>query len=172
MLDKLDKKQKIKLAAAIVMLAIASAVTTWRFMQSRDSGPPVDFFYDLSERELFTAPKDAIPPIRGINDEQEDGVRAVVIAADGNPKTRGARKIVYLETNSPQLKAALVARNQAMARGEKIRGFDRQFVRANTMVRAPDEQQWYSITSQEGLDIVSALNQPGPDGKYPVICQP
>ncbi len=172
-MSNLDKKQRAKLIFAAVTFGLAVGALAWQFAGG-GRGEPVDYFYDLSERELFTAPKDAVPPIRGVNDEIEDGVRAVVIALDGNPRTRdrSALKVAYLETNSPELKLMFTQRRDVMEQGGQGMAFDRNFVRAHTLVRAPDGDEWFSIMSDEGADIVAVIAEPGPDGKVPVICIP
>ena len=53
---------------------------------------------------MFVATKSFVPPIQGINDEKQDGVRAVVIALDGDCSNSSSRKIAYLEMYSPELK--------------------------------------------------------------------
>ena len=69
----------------------------------------LEYFYDESEQKLFTAPAGSIPPIKGINDDQLDGVRAIVIAPKGKRGDESAHRIAYLEKWSPQLKQHLEA---------------------------------------------------------------
>jgi hypothetical protein len=50
------------------------------------------------------APRTRVPPIPGINNEEPDGMRAIVISTSGNPKDK---KIAYLEKYAPELKTTI-----------------------------------------------------------------
>ena len=75
-----------------------------RFFRQDDGVSEKTYFYDLSEKKLFTAARTSVPPIKGINDAVEDGVRAVVISTTGNCRDKSCLKVAYLETFSPELK--------------------------------------------------------------------
>jgi hypothetical protein len=64
-----------KLVVAVLMLGIAG-VLLWRFIHERPEVSEKAFFYDLSKQKLFTGPRTGVPPIKGIDDAQEDAVRA------------------------------------------------------------------------------------------------
>ena len=68
----------MQLTAALAMMTAAGFFfyNSWR----ANAAGPKAFFYDLSKGELFTADANLIPPIRGVDNAEEDGVRAVVIA--------------------------------------------------------------------------------------------
>ena len=86
------RKQNLQWMAAVVLIAVAS----WRLwiVFRSDSGPSEKaWFYDLSEKKLFVAERGLVPPIRGMNDAQEDGVRAVVVAPPGKCDEASARRI-------------------------------------------------------------------------------
>jgi len=102
----MNKSNSLKLALAVALLGAASCMLA-RSLR-RDSGVVEQtFFYDLSEKKLFAVSREALPPIRGLNDAQEDAVRAVVISISGNPKDKASRKIAYLEKYAPELKERL-----------------------------------------------------------------
>src|SRR5688572_3628916 len=102
----MNKGNVLKLAFALVLLC-GAAVMAWRFLRQNDGTTENTFFYDMSEKKLFAAPREALPPIRGLNDTEEDAVRAVVIAPSGNLKDVAARKIAYLEKYAPEFKRQL-----------------------------------------------------------------
>src|ERR1700754_4440912 len=84
---EMNQRAKIQLTAAIAMLAIASLgfVQHWR----NSTRGAQAYFYDLSKGALFVASADLIPPIRGIDNAEEDGVKAVVIETKpDDPKSR------------------------------------------------------------------------------------
>src|SRR5206468_12366481 len=87
----------IKLGLALSMLGVAGFFM-FRFLHQDDAVSEKTYFYDLSEKKLFTAPRTLVPPIKGINDAIEDGVRAVVISTTGNCREKSSLKVAYLET--------------------------------------------------------------------------
>lgn len=162
-----DRSQALKLLLAGLLLALAG-VAWLRWGGSSSSGTDRAWFYDLSEGRLFTAPRTAIPPIRGLNDDREDAVRAVVISTNGNPRDRAARTIAYLETCSPELKRQMEA---ARAAGESP-PMGRGLAQAHRFVRRLHDRQWYPLTSPEAERIVSEWLTVGPNGGPAVICPP
>jgi hypothetical protein len=161
------RTQTLKLIGAALLLAAAGMIW-FRWGGGAGSGTDRTWFYDLSEGRLFTAPRSAIPPIRGLNDAQEDAVRAVVISTNGNPRDRSARTIAYLETYSPELKRQM---ETARAAGEApVMG--RGMAQAHRFVRRLQDRQWYPLTSPEAERIVSEWLTAGPNGGPAVICPP
>ena len=106
----LKKEQKKQLTLAGVLFGLA---IMFFFLFNRAAPEPMEFFYDESEEVLFEAPAGSIPPIRGINDNVVDGVRAIVIAPKGKSRDASARRIAYLEKWSSQLKQQLEAAAKA-----------------------------------------------------------
>src|SRR5512133_1094129 len=101
----MNSRNVCKILVAVVLLGVAAFGIT-RFY-SRDEGVSEEtFFYDLSEKKLFAASREELPPIRGINDAQEDAMRAVVISR-GNPKDKSTHTIAYLERYAPELKQSI-----------------------------------------------------------------
>ena len=128
------------------------------------------YFYDLSQQKLFAAPRSSVPPIRGIDNAEEDGVRAIVISENGNPADRKHRRIAYLEKYTPQLKAQFEAIQRDGAGATN--SLRREDVPASTLVRRLTDRDWYPMNSAEGEKIVAEWNVPGPNGTYPVVCVP
>jgi hypothetical protein len=156
-----------KLALALLLLAVA-ALSLARFARHHRGASDLAFFYDQSEGRLFTAPRTAIPPIRGLNDAEPDAVRAVVISTNGQPRDKAARTIAYLEKYSPELKQQMEA---AQASGESP-AMGRSLAQAHRFVRRPHESRWHSLASPEGEQIVNAWITAGPAGQPAVICTP
>ena len=69
------EKKQLTLAGMLFALAILFFV-----LFSSPERKALEYFYDESEQKLFTAPTGSIQPVKGINDDQLDGVRAIVIA--------------------------------------------------------------------------------------------
>ena len=93
-----NEKKQLTLAGVLFGLAILFFV-----LFSSPEREALEYFYDESEQKLFTTSTGSIPPIKGINDDQFDGVRAIVIAPKGRCGDESVRRIAYLEKWSPQL---------------------------------------------------------------------
>jgi hypothetical protein len=162
----MKKSNALKLALAMGLLGGATFMFT-RFLRSENGVSEQTFFYDLSEQKLFAASREALPPIRGLNDAAEDAVRAVVIAPDGNSKAPASRRIAYLEKYAPEFKQQLAkvrtGQAEALPRGQR---------NAFRFVKRLQDAEWHAVSSPEGEKILSEWNVPGPDGKYPVVCVP
>jgi hypothetical protein len=155
-----------KVLLAVVLLA-GAGFGFYRFFRSDTGVSEKTFFYDLSEKKLFAAPRESLPPIRGLNDTQEDAVRAVVICTSGNPDDPANRKIAYLEKYAPELKHALqeVRAGKAEPLPSKIRNGYR-------FVKRAEDEEWHAVNSPAGEKILNGWNVAGPDGKQPVVCVP
>ncbi len=162
----MKRSNALKLALAVGLLGGAIFMFT-RFLRSENGVSEQTFFYDLSEKKLFAASREALPPIRGLNDADEDAVRAVVIAPDGNSKDPASRRIAYLEKYAPEFKQQLAkvrtGQAEALPRGQR---------NAFRFVKRLQDAEWHAVSSPEGEKILSEWNVPGPDGKYPVVCVP
>ena len=162
----MSKATVAKLVLVIVLLA-GAAFGFYRHFNAPTGISELNFFYDLSEKKLFTASREALPPIRGLNNEEEDAVRAVVICTVGNPDDPANRQIAYLEKYAPELKASLeqVREGKAEPLPSKIRNGYR-------FVKLADQEKWHAANSPEGTKILNGWNVAGPDGKQPVVCVP
>lgn len=164
---QLNKENSKKLILALVIFGIA-AFFFIRFANREDGYSEKTFFYDISEEELFAAQRSAVPPISGLNNEQKDAVRAVVISTNGSPEDKTSWKISYLEMYSPELKKQFEA-TQAGGPSPQI---GRAASQSHRFVRRVNDRQWYSLISPEGEKIVSEWLTDGPNGGPAVICTP
>jgi hypothetical protein len=161
-----NRNNAVKLASALAILAVAG-VLFWRYAQDSAGDSEKSFFYDLSERKLFVAARSAIPPIRGVNDAQADGVRAVVVSTNGRPEAKATWRVAYLETNTPELKQDLENARAAGTPPAIGRGAAQQF----RLVKRPDDRDWVSLATPEGEQIVAEWTTWGGD-QPPVVCNP
>jgi len=160
------------LVLAIVLLA-GAAFRFSHYLGERAQAGENAYFYDLSERKLFVAPRTLVPPIRGINNDEPDGMRAIVISTSGNPKDKTSQKIAYLEKYAPELKQQFEAMQSGQETGARSgshisRGAAQSFI----FVRRLNEETWYPVSSTEGEKIMTEWQVPEPDGKTPVVCVP
>lgn len=126
------------------------------------------FFYDVSAQRIFAAPRNALPPIRGVDGPDEDAFRAMVISTNGKPSDRRSWHVAYLEKYSPELKtkmAAAHASDTGLAMG-------RMEAQGHRFVRRLTDTEWHAMTTDEADAIVSGWARPGPDGITPVVCSP
>ncbi len=155
---------KLVLAVALLGAAVFMVV---RFLRKGDGISEQTFFYDLSEKKLFAAPRDALPPMRGINDAEEDAVRAVVVSMGDNSKNKTGQRIAYLEKYAPEFK--LQIEKARVGQGDPLPRSARSNYR---FVRRVDDVEWHVVSSPEGEKILTEWNVAGPDGKFPVVCVP
>ena len=157
----------VKLFFAVVLFGVAG-LSIWRFVRDNTGPSEKAFFYDLSEKKLFTGSRKAIPPIKGLNDSTEDGVTGVVISTTGDPRDKKSWKIAYLEKYSPELKAAM---EKAQITGEAPE-IGRGLAQKLRFVRTEQDPMWYSLDTTEGEKIVGQWAVSGPNGITPVVCAP
>lgn len=162
----MNKSNAFKLGLALVFLGGAGYMAYRHFQQDDGIGENT-FFYDLSEKKLFAAPREALPPIRGLNDAEEDAVRAVVISSTGNPKDKSDQKIAYLEKYAPELKQRI-----EQARSGTAEPMPRDARNAYRFVKRVEDYEWHALNTPKGEKILTEWNVPGPDGKYPAVCVP
>lgn len=162
----MNRSNIFKLVLAVALLGGAGIMFA-RFLRQNDGITEKTFFYDLSEKKLFATAREDIPPIRGLNDAEEDAVRAVVIAPNGNAKDEGDRKVAYLEKYAPEFKQQV-----EKARTGQADPLPRNARNGFRFVKRVDDSEWYVASSPEGQKILNEWNIAGPDGKFPVICVP
>jgi len=162
----MKKSQALKVLLALLLLAGAGFVLYRSFSQDHGVSEKT-FFYDLSERKLFAASREELPPIRGLNGTEEDAVRAVVISVNGNSNDKASRKIAYLAKYAQQLKQHLekvrAGQAEAMPRGSRDK---------YRFVKRLADSEWHAVNTPEAEKIMGEWNVAGPDGKYPVVCTP
>ncbi len=136
-----------KVGLAVAALVIAGGI--WLLTGGgAGSDAPGTYFYDLSEKEFYPAPRGAFAPLEGIGGESGDGVEAIVVYCPecGLEKKR----IAYLKTHTPAYKRKYEA---ARAAGTKIEGLTRQYDLENTLVKRVDGEEWHNGTSPEAVKI-------------------
>ena len=155
-----------KVVVAVLLFA-GAGFGFYRFFSKKSDISQKAYFYDLSEKKLFAASREALPPIRGLNGADEDAVRAVVICPPGSPDVPANRSIAYLEKYSPELKQNL--QEVRVGKAEPMRSKLRNAYR---MVARAQDEKWFPANSPEGEKILNGWNIAGADGKYPVVCTP
>jgi hypothetical protein len=167
-----NKKAVLMLVFAMVLLT-GAGFRFARFFREGGSSDGLAYFYDVSERKLFVASRTLVPPIRGINDGELDGMRAVVVSASGNPRDKTSQKVAYLEKYAPELKQQL----ESMQSGQELAAppagrISRSAAQSFTFVRRVNDETRYTVNSSEAEKIMTEWQVPGPDGKTPVVCAP
>jgi hypothetical protein len=162
-----SKSDLAKITVAIAILALAVLLTV-RFWRSDDGVSDQAFFYDLSAGKLFTANRTRVPPIPGVDNQEEDAARAVVISTTGRPEDKSSWKIAYLERYSPELKrqmeeAQRTGGSPSMSRSQAL---------AHRYVRRLADPEWVPMNSPEAELIVTEWATPTESGAIPVICAP
>ena len=156
-----SRKKQMKIVAACGLLLAAGVIgaTRWRGAFDNGEADPKVFFYDLSEKRLYTLPRGSVPPDKGIGGESEDGVHAVVVAPANAIKDESKRRIAYLETYTPELheKLAAIAAAKKAGKGAGVKGpsGDDPFVLKNTLVRRENESEWHDMTTPEARKTIS-----------------
>lgn len=157
----------IKLGLSLLLLGLAVGLFL-KYGRSQSGHSEQAFFYDLSEKRLFVAAREAVPPIQGLNDSQHDGVRAIVISTNGNPRDKTSWQVAYLETCSAELKRQI---EMARASGSSP-PMGRSRAITHRLVKRPNDPQWFPINSPEAERIVSQWQSAGPNGGPATICVP
>ena len=168
---------KFGVAAVLAVLAVTFVTQrVGRFRNHGEDGAAV-WFYDQSEKRLYEAPRDTIPPAEGIGGPRGDGVRAIVVAFRAEQGDPRKRRIAYLETNTPELKTLLEKIKAARAVGQAFAGpvpaRDSDYFLTNSLVKSPAESEWHASNSPEGQQLTTAWRSwRGPDGQPPIVCVP
>jgi len=162
----MKKSQLPQLLLAVILLA-GAGFGFYRFLRNDSGISEQTFFYDLSAKKLFAAPREALPPIRGVDSPEADAVRAIVICISGNLAKEADRRIAYLEKYTPELKQSL-----ELVRAGKAEPLPRGQRKGYVFVKRAEDNDWFRSDSPEGEQIITGWNVPGPDGKMPVVCVP
>jgi hypothetical protein len=162
----------MKVIAALLAIGLAGSFL-YQFYGKRHTGEPLSYFYDLSQEALFVAPKSSVPPMRGIDNDKEDAVRAVVIAKDGNCDNPKSREIAYLEMYSPELKAQFESfRQKDVSHHSSRQTLSRSQAKAHHFVQKPGDSRWYPIESRRGIEITEGWRRSAPQGSPFSVCVP
>ena len=157
---------------AVVLIALA-ALRFAAFLREGRQPAENAYFYDLSARKIFVAPRTSVPPIRGIDNDEPDGMRAIVVSASGNPRDKAGQKVAYLEKYAPELKQQL----EAMQTGHEVSNtsgsrISRAAAQSLRFVRRLSDETWYPVNSAEAEKIMTQWQVAGPAGTRPVVCVP
>src|SRR5262245_924474 len=170
--QRVNKKTTLMVGLAMILITVA-AFRFAAFLREGRQAAENAYFYDLSARKIFVAPRTSVPPIRGIDNHELDGMRAIVVSASGNPKDKASRKIAYLERYAPELKQQLEGvqsgHEAANPSGSRI---SRGAAQSLTFVRRLDDETWYPVNSAEAEKLMMQWQVAGADGKRPVVCVP
>lgn len=158
-------------AAGVIALKQLRSVTATGEEQARI------WFYDESAQRLYAVPRDTLPPHVGVDRTQGDGVRAIVVMPPAQPQDANARRVAYLETYTPELKALLEEVRAARATGRAPRRplphDDGNYMQRNTLVRRPGETKWYPQTDPQAARIMAEWHTwTATNGDRLVICVP
>ncbi|MCG3128449.1 MAG: hypothetical protein CHACPFDD_03338 [Phycisphaerae bacterium] len=143
----MSRSDTLKLLLACGALLVSAAFVFW---SRRGAAPPGAFFYDLSEKRLYAAPRDAFAPVEGVGGETGDGVEAIVVRCEQCPAE--LRRVAYLQTHSTEFKQRHDAAKAAG--GAPIAELTRAYIAANTLVRTVDGSEWFATSTPEGSRIV------------------
>ncbi|MEW6158492.1 MAG: hypothetical protein AB1813_13750 [Verrucomicrobiota bacterium] len=163
----MSKRDLKLLILCLVLLGVTGFMIVRQYL-NRSDGQTRVFFYDLSEKKLFTGVSTLVPPIKGLNDAEEDAVRAIVISTNGKPEDKSSWKIAYLEMYSPELK-------QQFERAQREGGspeLSRAQAQNHRFVRRLEDREWYPMSSNEASLILNEWLTAGPGGEPAVICTP
>jgi hypothetical protein len=150
-----------------------AAFFVYSHVQRENPAVPQAYFYDLSERKLFVAPRTSVPPREGVNKGEFDAVLAMVISTNGNCDDKKSRGVAFLQKYSPQLKQQMEAVQRAgAAAGSLELEIGRGQAGDHIFVRRLSEDKWYTQASPEGQKIMIEWQVEGPDAKMPVPCYP
>ena len=162
----MTKSALAKLLLAVILLA-GAGFGFYRYFRDDSGISEKTYFYDLSAKKLFAAPREAVPPIRGIDNAEEDAVRAIVICVSGDPEKAANRKIAYLEKYTPELK-----QNLEQVRDGKAQPLPRGQRKGYIYVKRSEDKDWYRADTPEGEAVMNGWDVPGQDGKMPIVCVP
>ena len=156
----------MQLLVVVALLGLAGWFS-WSFWKVNRNSVPMIYFYDLSEQKLFAAPQDAVPPIAGLDGEEQDAVRAIVYSPSGDCERD--KQIAYLERYSPELKAQF-----ERAKGDPNADFARMSrgaAQGHTFVRRVNETAWHPMNTEEAGLIVGEWRTAN-TSRDPIICLP
>jgi len=143
-----DRKKTVQIG--IIILAVAGAAAFFVFGRGDSEAAKYQYFYDLSEKRLYRAPRAGFAPEAGVGGAPGDGVEAVVVGCP-DCGTKSLR-IAYLKTHTPEYKQK---HDAAVRTGVPIEGLTRPWIADHTLVRLVDGDKWYPASSEGGTHIVS-----------------
>lgn len=180
----IGKHPGVVLIGALLMIGLAGALLA---LQTRRPPPPIgkSYFYDLSTGALFVADDTRVPPIMAPSgkrsaDGKPTGVRAYVFST-GDCAEVSKRFIGYLEMYTPRAQATLLSR-MAEVTGQRTlpattpsdpqHDPEQDPVVSGRLLSVPGSKQWFSVTSDEGMAIVSDAKGKTPNPLFAQPCVP
>lgn len=130
--------------------ALAAAAVIWLWPRGAYE-PPGSYFYDLSEKKLYAAPRNAFAPEDGIGGESGDGVEAIVFKCPQCPADR--LETMYLRTHTPEYKRR---HEEARRAGTAVEGLTREWESEHTLISRVDPIAWHKASSDEAIKIGSS----------------
>lgn len=163
----MNNHTRIILKCLVVLIGLGALTYVLFFRDPNPQGPgeSMAYFYDLSEKQLFAASSSHLPPVEGINDQQQDAVRAIVIRSAGAPDEPTHRRIAYLQKMTDKMKSAIVAAQDNVETPYK-------HTRSDVLVKRLDDDAWRRVNSAKGKSIISQWRVKDANGNYPQICAP
>lgn len=170
-------KSSLKIIAIVSGLGIGGWLAVSSIRSSLRSGHAGNrvWFYDESEKKLYSMPDTTIPPDKGIGGPSGDGEKAVVVTFGKDWHDRTNWRIAYLQKYTPELKKAL---DELMIARAAHRVFDgsapsrqSEYFQSNTLLKRVEDHDWYPANSDEGKKILTEWRAwRGANGSGPVIC--
>lgn len=162
------KNPELQKVVGVTLLVVAAGLYLWRQIRGGPAPGERGFFYDESAKTLFYGARTAVPPIRGVDGPEEDGFRAVVYSASGNPADKTSWRVAYVEKCSPELKTKMEA---AQKTGEAL-AMGRVESQGHRFVRRLEDAEWRPMTAPDIETVLNAWAVPGTNGITPVLCTP
>ncbi len=167
----------LKMGAVVVVfsVAIGFAISRGGALWKSGEGQASAWFYDLSEKKLYQAARENLPPHQGIGGKKGDGVRAVVVSWDAASTKNGEKRIAYLEMYTPELKKTLEEVQTARATGKPLAppAQESDFFHSNTLVKRVEDTQWQPLNTPEGAQITTEWRAwRGKNGESPMVAMP
>ena len=173
----LGAKLSLKIAGTAAVLGVAGwmLVKEFRGMLRHGRGQTMVWFYDESEKKLYSMPDTTIPPDVGIGGPRDDGDKAIVVTFGHQGQDRSKWRIAYLTKYAPELKKLLDESILARAAGQVFNGSvpprQSNYFQSNTLVKREADTDWHAVNTPEGRAIVNEWRSwQGADGAAPIIC--
>lgn len=172
-LDDLDRRWVIGFACACVfifMLVLFTSGHDEAAVKSQPAGKA--WFYDLNTGELFVDDADKIPPIKApsgrLPNGEQAGVLAYVLSFVAEPNDSDMF-VAYLEKMTEKGKEyeLLFRKSKQDVTKETIDAWN-----SERLIRLPNDAEWHSVNSEQGLALLKEVFQEDPNGQKPEYVTP
>lgn len=186
-LQRWSKERPVLIGGSAALVLAASLLLVWWESRGPEYRPASNvWFYDLaSEPRLFSVPAGTLPPVEAHSKKLAPGpgpvgggpagVRAWVYACGGCDRP-DARFVAYLETYTPEAKAALLGATGPGGTIEDITPAQRHelddVLAKGHRVATPEALDWVPRASPEGQKLVASPATHCREGEVPVECGP